>query len=456
MVHPIVITAAATAGVGAVVAFELAVFRPWRDENWPNGFGEGFRNEFLKLRREVEQAVTEIQDDLRTLRDGRRRGHGGHRRLSDDELDDFRRGIGEEASSESAQHEFEMHEQQAAEYRDRLRASMTESMISGGSQQDRGLRRRRPAGENGSQGHHTERTQRRVPVVDVRPPTSPTAPHHSIGDASSSFVEAADLTDPSDWRFIPIRSARADTQVITPSRNETRTEETENHAERNGLLGLNFNHQEPSASVTECAEGQTEAATAPSEPRDEEATTNDPFANIVDGTASSWHAVFSDRALEQDHNLSAGQSPRLSPASAEDLNDQGLVVLDTNGLSQTLSDQQHSFHEAPADVSNPPDSPYRSNRALQPPNQEAPSTGSRSARAESEPDFEVLSDGAGSEGRWSHLHGPPSPTISSGSEPAPRGLDVLSIGSDGEDSWAELSEPGSYSEGETRVRSVRG
>ncbi len=92
----------------------------------------GVRTEFLKLRREVEQAVTEIQDDIRTLRDGRRRSQGrrdgGHRRLSDDELDDFRRGVGEEASSESAQHEFEMHERQASEYRERLRASMTEGL----------------------------------------------------------------------------------------------------------------------------------------------------------------------------------------------------------------------------------------------------------------------------------------------------------------------------------------
>lgn len=52
-----------------------------------------------------------------------------------------------------------------------------------------------------------------------------------------------------------------------------------------------------------------------------------------------------------------------------------------------------------------------------------------------------------------------SPTISSGSEPvAVRVNDAISVNSDGQESWAELSEPGSDEEssapGEGRVRSL--
>lgn len=451
MVHPLVITAAATAGIGAAVAFEVTVFRPWRDENWPHGFGHGVRSEFLKLRREVEQAVNEIQDDFRTLRDGRRRPRNGHRRLSDDELDDFRRGVGEEASRESAQHEFEMHERQALAYRDRLRASMSESIASGSGAQDhgRGLRRRRrPTGpSNDAEGQHREAKSFNVPVVDVRRPTWPELPHHSVGDVSPSVVDAASL--PPDSRFNSVRSA-GKVQPSECSQNATSKFGSETDAAKNGLLGLDFGQPEESpASVSTSSDQQVDTANV-----------NDPFATIVDGTASSWHAVFSDRAVEHTTNTAVANSLHLSSSSPEELTDEGHVVLDTAGLSQTLSDQQQSFHDLYTDahdnaVSNPPDSPYRSNRALHPPSQAAPSTGSRSGR--SEPDFEVLSDTVDSESRWSHLHAPPSPTISSGSEPvdmgAGRGIDVFSVTSDGEDSWAEVSEAGS--EGEGRVSSVR-
>ncbi|SPO30035.1 uncharacterized protein UTRI_05874 [Ustilago trichophora] len=450
MVHPLVITAAATAGIGAAVAFEVTVFRPWRDENWPHGFGHGVRSELLKLRREVEQAVNEIQDDFRTLRDGRRRPTNGNRRLSDDELDDFRRGVGEEASRESGQHEFEMHERQASAYRDRLRASMSESMASGSVAQDhgRGLRRRKATGpSNDAEGQHREAKSFHVPVVDLRRPTLPELPHHSLGDASPSVVDAASL--PSDSRFNSVRSA-AKVQPSETSQKATSKVGSETDAAKNGLLGLDFGQQEESpASVS-----------APSDQQVDTANVNDPFATIVDGTASSWHAVFSDRAAEHTNNTEITSSLHLSCSSPEELTDEGHVVLDTAGLSQTLSDQQQSFHDLYTDAhnndaSNSSDSPYRSNRALHPPSQAAPSTGSRSGR--SEPDFEVLSENADSESRWSHLHAPPSPTISSGSEPvdmgAGRRIDVSSVTSDDEDSWAEVSEAGS--EGEGRVSSVR-
>lgn len=438
MVHPLVITAAATASVGAAVAFELAVFRPWRDENWPHGFGEGVRSEFLKLRREVEQAVNEISGDLRTLRDGRRRGNTGngnpHRRLSDGEPDDFRRGVGEEASSESAQHEFEMHERQASAYRDRLKASMTDSLTSGRERQDATLRRRRPTGaDDAEEGGSTVN----VPVVDVRRSKSPEVPHHSLGDDLSTSSEANDTTSTTPGPLETMHKNRSDGTTSVTSEIETIGDETDSDAARNELLGLDFSRQTSSSPNHE----------------DSRATTTDPFDNVVDGTASSWHAVFSDRTTERD---------------AQDLQDgpdEGHLVLDTNGLSQTLSDQQHSFHDLYIDTrssndSASSDSVYRSNRALHSPSLSAVRTSSNSGRSGSEPDFEVLSDTADSQGRWSHVDAPPSPTISSGSEPAAvRGIDAMSVASDGQESWAELSEPGDGEDvgrGETRVRSLRG
>ena len=440
MVHPLVITAAATAGIGAAVAFEIAVFRPWRDENWPHGFGQGVRNEFFKLRREVEEAVNKVQDGFHTLREGRQPNTGSnrhHRRLSDDESEDFRRGAGEEASRESVQHEFEMHERQASAYRDRLRASMSESFTNGSEQQGRGLRQRRPANSD-SQGQHeeTEGIRRTMPVVDLRRSSSPELPHHRVGDASPSVGDAASL--PADLRFNSVRSLGGIAKSPdSPQHDTTKTQDDRSHAAKNGLLGLDFGQQTASSAASDLDDAKDSGR--------EKTAHQDSFTSIVDGTASSWHAVFSDR----------------ESVSANNDSDKGHVVLDTNGLSQTLSDQHDPFHDLDQDAhstnaSNAPDSPYRSNRALHSPPQTAPSTDTRSGRTESEPDFEVLSDTAGSEGRWSHLHAPPSPTISSGSDiGAACGIEVFSATSEGEDSWAELSEVGSDVEGgEERV--VRG
>ncbi|CDU22426.1 uncharacterized protein SPSC_01056 [Sporisorium scitamineum] len=450
MVHPLVITAAATAGLGAAVAFEVAVFGPWREENWPHGFGEGVRSEFLKFRREFEEAVTEIRNEFRTRREDRRRGSGGngHRRLSDGELDDLRRGVGEEASSESAQHEFEMHERQASAYRDRLRASMSRGLAQELDQPDSRLRRRRPAGTSDAEGESLSPTNSiKVPVIDVRTPSSPEVPHHSLGDASPSVKDAASLH--SDSRFNSVGSAKAP----EVAQQDTASSDAETDAaKRNGSLGLDFGPQAP-----ESAGGQAA-----------QAAMSDPFADIVDGTASSWHAVFSDRTHGPiNESVLDRVAGHLSPApSSQDLAEEAHVVLDTNGLSQTLSDQRHSFHDLYAeahdgDSSDASASPYHSNRALHSPIQDAGSNGSRSDGASSESDFEVLSDTAESEGRWQHLEAPPSPTISSGSEAiAVGGIDAFSVTSDGQDSWAELSEPGSdvesFARRENSVRSPRG
>lgn len=170
MVHALAIAAAATAGVSVAIAFELAVFKPWRDENWPDGVTEGVRSELQKLRDDFGLAVSEIREDVRSLRDQRRARQRRAERLRDDELDDFRQGVGEEHSVESGQHGFEMHEREAEAYRDRLRASFVATHIQQyGS--DAGLRRRR------------SRT------------TDPIAPHHSVGNLSPSMTEDAALTE---------------------------------------------------------------------------------------------------------------------------------------------------------------------------------------------------------------------------------------------------------------------
>ena len=454
MVHPLVITAAATAGIGAAAAFEVAVFGPWREENWPNGFGQGVRSELHKLRREFEDAVTEIRDDLRILREGRRRGRGygnddAHHRLSDAELDDFRRGVGEEASSESAQHEFEMHERQASAYRERLRASMSESLASGTEEPNTRLRRRRTAGKNGTEGGASLQTSRiNVPVIDVRRSTSPEAPHHSVGDASPSIVDEASLAV--DSRFNSIRSVKA----LEAPRKDSGGGDAHSGAARSGLLGLDFGQQASSSS-----DNQTKRTTV-----------SDPFADIVDGTASSWQALFSRSSPEPSSETEADRAvdvlsrSRSLSASLPEATDEGHVILDTNGLSQTLSDQRRSFNDLHAeahgsDTWHSSGSPYRSNRALHSPSQATTSFGSRSGASESEADFEVISDTAVSEGRWHHLEAPPSPAISSGSEPvAVGGIDTVSVMSEGQESWAELSEPRSDGEDlaqtETGVRSL--
>ncbi|CEH12312.1 hypothetical protein CBOM_00309 [Ceraceosorus bombacis] len=66
MVHPAVIASAVTAGVAAAVAFELSVFKPWREENWPDGVLQGVKSEWHTFKQ-----------DLRELT-GDRRAHTGY------------------------------------------------------------------------------------------------------------------------------------------------------------------------------------------------------------------------------------------------------------------------------------------------------------------------------------------------------------------------------------------
>lgn len=435
MVHPLVLATAASAGVGAVVAFELAVFRPWRDENWPHGFAQGVRSEFLKLRQEVEQAVNEIHRDFRTRRDERRRGDDGHTRLNDDELDDFRRGVGEEASSERSQHEFEMHEREASAYRDQLRASMMQASGSNPHHSSDGLRRRRRSNADGASGIAADQTATTAAVEEKRVPASPELSHHNLGDASPSIGDTASLADAGDSRFNTVRG-----RALNAEPRETLAEDAaENDAAKNGLLGLDFSQPntppslDPAPSKSQC----------------------DPFADIVDDTASSWHAVFDNRSAALSRRNTDDEASVIEHPSAHGhLSEEGHMELDTNGLSQTLSEQHLG---APRDdgTNSVGSSPYRSNRALAAPIEGA-DAGSSSGG--SEPDFEVISETADSEARWSHLDAPPSPTISSASEAlnvtARREAALSPAHSDAgdSDSWAELSEPGSDTEAPVGAR----
>lgn len=142
MVHALAIAAAATAGVSVALAFELAVFKPWREENWPNGVAEGVRSELQKLRDDFGLAVSEIREDVRSLRADRRQTMRRRaERLRDDELHEFRQGIGEEQSAEVQHDGFEMHEREAEAYRQRLRDSFAGQAQNKRSEQ--GLQKRR-------------------------------------------------------------------------------------------------------------------------------------------------------------------------------------------------------------------------------------------------------------------------------------------------------------------------
>ncbi|KAN0062833.1 hypothetical protein ACQY0O_004653 [Thecaphora frezii] len=232
MVNPFMIAAAASAGIGAAVAFEFSVFRPWREENWPNGFREGLKAELEKLRKEFEEGVTEIRDDIRGGLQGRRgrdRGNA-HHRLSDEELNDFRRGrtevggryrdgpdeeqpgrglIGRRRSSSSAtiRGEFELHERQASAYRDHLAASMVYGKTTGleAHSPTTTLRRRNPPDTAPAQ-HGSFANAWSGPFSSPTPPmfkqerqetaaagllASPEVPHHALGDASPTIDTAS-------------------------------------------------------------------------------------------------------------------------------------------------------------------------------------------------------------------------------------------------------------------------
>lgn len=68
MPHAAMIAAAATMGVaavGAAVAFEIAVFKPWREENYPEGFAEGMRTEWKEFKDEFQRGFCDFRERVR-------------------------------------------------------------------------------------------------------------------------------------------------------------------------------------------------------------------------------------------------------------------------------------------------------------------------------------------------------------------------------------------------------
>lgn len=62
-------------------AFEISVFKPWRQENWPDGIGEGIKRELRRTREDFREAAQEIRD----LANGRAPRGAVHRRDGNNE-----------------------------------------------------------------------------------------------------------------------------------------------------------------------------------------------------------------------------------------------------------------------------------------------------------------------------------------------------------------------------------
>lgn len=150
MPHAAVIAAAVTVGaaavVGTAVALEMSVFRPWREENWPEGIVEGVRSEWDEFRGELRRGLWELRDGI----------HGNHRRSRSPPPGSACRETSQDDDQEMREmqqelNDFESHEEQMRSVRQR----MTDEM--GGAQQE--VRRRKPlqgASWNDRYGHASE------------------------------------------------------------------------------------------------------------------------------------------------------------------------------------------------------------------------------------------------------------------------------------------------------------
>lgn len=118
MVHGALLGIALTTTVVAVTAFEVGVFRPWREENWPQGFAEGVRQEWESVKMDFKEVIGG------TERARRRRRLNEHGEEVEEEED-------EEAALVREVEEFELHERQVLE----MRAQMAREF--GGTSLDR-------------------------------------------------------------------------------------------------------------------------------------------------------------------------------------------------------------------------------------------------------------------------------------------------------------------------------
>jgi hypothetical protein len=131
MPHAALIALAVTAGVGSAIAFEVGVFKPWRQEHWPNGIAQGIKQEWEVFAEDVREGFREMSGDHIGHRNGnfggRRQQRNTYRRQQDgEEEDELRREMDE----------FSMHDAQTSA----MRARMAEEFAENGE----GARRRRP------------------------------------------------------------------------------------------------------------------------------------------------------------------------------------------------------------------------------------------------------------------------------------------------------------------------
>lgn len=111
MPHAAIIAAAVTAGVGGAIAFELGVFKPWREEHWPNGIAQGIKQEWDVFAEDIREGFREISGERQRQQHSHAQRHHHFRRGSEEE---------EEMALRREMDEFSMHEAQASSVRARL------------------------------------------------------------------------------------------------------------------------------------------------------------------------------------------------------------------------------------------------------------------------------------------------------------------------------------------------
>ncbi|UZJ51663.1 hypothetical protein CBS101457_000983 [Exobasidium rhododendri] len=197
MPHPALIALAVSAGVGGIVAFEIGVFKPWREEHWPDGFAQGVKQEWDVFAEDVREGFREISGD----RIGHRNGNfGGGRRDQQQRRDGHRRRPSEWEEDELRREmdDFSLHEAETSGVKARLADEFQEEKD--------GARKRRPYGASPvdasedalinaprlSYATSSSYDRYKVDTSEVQ------SPHHKIGEMSPSSTSAAQLFEGED------------------------------------------------------------------------------------------------------------------------------------------------------------------------------------------------------------------------------------------------------------------
>jgi hypothetical protein len=128
MPHAALIVAAVTAGVGSAIAFEMGVFKPWREEHWPHGIRQGIKQEWELFAEDVREGFREISGDRnehRFRQQGRQHRSDQHNRSNSDAED--------ERELRREMDEFSMHEAQSSSVKARFAQEFEEEREIGGA-----------------------------------------------------------------------------------------------------------------------------------------------------------------------------------------------------------------------------------------------------------------------------------------------------------------------------------